>query len=113
MVNLLLLQCPMHAKSLCTFAQAVHRHRKGGKVVHTRGLPQRREYYSYVTLRKTTPVFQFYQSEPAAFYTCVDLQSIALETPPHQRVGWVGKGIWVWDDAVCRSCLEGRAYRLS
>ena len=35
------LSCPMAQNSWCHFAQAVHRHRKAGRSVHTRGLPRR------------------------------------------------------------------------
>jgi ribosomal protein RSM22 (predicted rRNA methylase) len=69
------LACPMAGStSWCHFSQAVARHRKAGRSVHTRGLPRRWESFSYVTLRKTEEGLS------------------ALEHPPHQRAGWTGSG---------------------
>jgi len=68
------LSCPMTSStSWCHFSQAVVRHRKAGRSVHSRGDAKRWENFSYVMLRKT------------------DEQS-ALDHPPHQRADWKGSG---------------------
>jgi ribosomal protein RSM22 (predicted rRNA methylase) len=68
------LSCPMTSStSWCHFSQAVVRHRKAGRSVHSRGDAKRWENFSYVILRKT------------------DEQS-ALDHPPHQRADWKGSG---------------------
>lgn len=72
------LTCPMAKNSWCHFSQAVHRHRKAGRSVHTRGLPRRWENFSYVILRKVN-------------------NEQLLHHPPHQRVGWKGSGIFTVD----------------
>jgi ribosomal protein RSM22 (predicted rRNA methylase) len=72
--------CPVPSNSWCHFSQAVQRHRKAGKSVHTRGLPRRWETLSYVLLRK------------------VD-ERMAGEHPPHQRAGWTGTGAFSLDAA--------------
>jgi ribosomal protein RSM22 (predicted rRNA methylase) len=72
--------CPVPGNSWCHFAQAVARHRKAGRSVHTRGLPRRWANFSYVTVRK------------------VDAEA-AEDHPPHQRAGWSGEGAFSVDIA--------------
>ena len=68
------LSCPLSASnSWCHFSQAVIRHRKAGRSVHSRGDAKRWENFSYVILRKTDAIS-------------------SLDHPPHQRADWRGSG---------------------
>jgi len=87
------LACPMHASSWCFFGQMVHRHRRAGRSVHTRSLPQRLEKFSWVSLRKT---------DAAA----------AAQHAPHTRAGWVGSPVFSLDEdrtAAEAAQAKGRA----
>jgi ribosomal protein RSM22 (predicted rRNA methylase) len=80
--------CPMPGNSWCHFSQAVARHRKAGRSVHTRGLPARVEKFSYISMRKTDDV-------------------TALEHPPHTRAGWQGSGAFSFAEATLAGGGEG------
>ena len=85
--------CPMHAKSWCHFSQAVHRHRKAGRSVHSRSLPGRDARFSYVVLRKTGAPGSAEESQHA----------------PHTRAGWTAsRGVFSYDGGEGRSPLDAR-----
>lgn len=73
--------CPAPGNTWCHFAQAVNRHRKAGRSIHTRGLPRRWENFSFIMLRKTDG-------------------AMAEEHPPHQRAGWKGTGAFSLDTVL-------------
>lgn len=76
------LSCPMSSSnSWCHFSQAVIRHRKAGKSVHSRGDAKRWENFSYVILRKTDAIS-------------------SLDHPPHQRADWRGSGAFSLENNV-------------